>query len=188
MTKVVHRINDGMTIHIPIDYKRERKHGINRWIEALRNPKYPQVRDRLCKTKKAQPTQIVGECCLGVYCRVNNLVSNFYATEHPDWDTLTYSYGTSASRTTVPHGKYEKGPSLLNLIFGAGVIENDDISILISHKTGKIVRFPTSEAERSESFTPAPEYASLALLNDEYNVTFEDIAKIVELLYEDDET
>jgi hypothetical protein len=139
--------------------KAQRQH-IQAWIEALESGKYRQTTNFLCKKDESSRYK---HCCLGVLCEVEGIVPTIskegYKRYHGKEDMLP---------RTVFEQFGQDGNWVIDMEPIFGKIKTSNTKLF-----NKICKVPSDR--RSEM--------TLTMLNDDYNLTFKEIATVLRLVY-----
>jgi len=129
-----------------------------KWLEALRSGEYKQTQGELRSEDK--PNSF---CCLGVLC-------NIHAQEHPTFAKLQKKVDVYDGQTGVPSKR------VLKWAFGSTYRDTLENDIEVLHPTEKTDEWDSD----NQAYKKVPEPTTLVELNDTYELTFKQIAKVIE--------
>jgi len=180
MTK--HKINDQITLYLCEGYQKQPIRNCSKWIQELNNPEAKQVQGTLCRLD-VDTDEVIGECCLGVYCRVSQFPESAPVNKTTSKSEIRFRgycnpgfefQGNNKPRTSsieVPVTDSSSG-----YIVGEGYVTQRNV-VHLEH---------TSKEGHVTIYGPASTgNISFASINDNHWATFPEIAKIVDLLFTD---
>ena len=154
------KTKDRFEIKVPKGYKRRSLPFFEEWLHALESGKVRQVRETLCAPKGSKA---LGYCCLGVLCRVQGRL----VRDEGEWFDQSY---------LIPKGDD------IDDHRSAGDLRTDNPSYKALSSNG---RFPANVkvivAETDDE--PRKEITSLIECNDDAELTFKEIAKIIRRIW-----
>jgi hypothetical protein len=155
--------NINVLVSLPSDYKKSKLPGLTAWVTALNSGNYRQNGSSLCKKLS---TGKLGYCCLGVLSKTQGRLITSSSSKYEKGDgTDVYNLDELYLASDNP---------VFNILGSQGYLPKDVFVNVYNKKELAIDGTPVFHYNDAES---------LIALNDDLNLSFKDIAKVLKILY-----